>query len=834
MRQLAVAMLIALFCGACTGGAAGDPDDDIGDLFVLTHSPGNGDQLESEDAELPYNPLLNPTLTNPGAVTIVFSNSVAPESVLNPDPSDPAGTRNVRLFYFDPDQGPFDPSQPPEPGVNPPGASIVVPASSSLASTHHENDTLIIRPTGIDDATPLPAGQYSVTVEAGVQGADGDGLRGAEYFFFFRVGRDTLGPTVVASSPAPGEMGVHPDQEIRITMSETILASTVNDIAINVTFQPAGAPAPITIPGTWYTDGGNGPGNNLPVRQLDRNGIPGTDGTSPRNGVDLVFRPDLRAFPINLRADDPFCNPTDPPRKGNLGFPLGQAITVTLLTSGSTVTDTALNPIPAGSPNTSFTFQTAPAPRPVYAPNANGAVYYGDTIGVGVIDVDSSRTPYRTGPIPARPPNSVVQTSGPGGPHVVRVPVPDLVDLTTDQRPWTAFYSLAVPPLCPLPDTLYTSVLYAASAGGQVVVIDTYRMTPMGRFAAPSPGGLALTALGEKLGRLAVSNASANTVTLFDVSQVRWVTGPRPLVTAALTAGVASGRNQLILSEEDFARLFPRQRPSDAFPAGPPVIGTLTTGVSPSRVALTHYSGSMGIEGFPCFSPIGSLTPILCTLNSADATMDFSELVNLDQSRAIAPDLAGVNLAAAPTDVAWAPYSTDVTGAQYCFVSTVGGTVELFATGRGPSVRSGTTTNLAPNRIVNSIGGLGQPSAVQWIPNGQGVRSNNRRYSQAVLVAETGENRLRQLAITREFPSNLFQDVGSHAAGVGPVDITGDPAPVGVNGQFVIVNACGPSFTRYYTANAGEGSVFTSSYTGGVIGTTISVPGVVLVASWWR
>ncbi|MHC4933712.1 MAG: hypothetical protein ACYTGV_16140, partial [Planctomycetota bacterium] len=46
----------------CTGGAAGDPSDDIGDIFVLTHSPGNGDTMRSEDADLDYNPLTNPTL----------------------------------------------------------------------------------------------------------------------------------------------------------------------------------------------------------------------------------------------------------------------------------------------------------------------------------------------------------------------------------------------------------------------------------------------------------------------------------------------------------------------------------------------------------------------------------------------------------------------------------------------------------------------------------------------------------------------------------------------------------------------------------------------------
>jgi hypothetical protein len=125
--------------------------------------------------------------------------------------------------------------------------------------------------------------------------------------------------------------------------------------------------------------------------------------------VDVVFRPDLTAFPVNMTAEDwqdPFCTLiTDPPRKGNTGYPLGQAITVRFVTVGTGVADTAGNPIPAGSPNLSFTFQTKPRPDAVFAPNNVGAIYYGDTVGVGVID-STRRTP-TSRPEPARQPNSV-------------------------------------------------------------------------------------------------------------------------------------------------------------------------------------------------------------------------------------------------------------------------------------------------------------------------------------------------------------------------------------------------------------------------------------------
>ena len=125
--------ILAVALGGCTGGAAGDPSDDLGDVFVLSHSPGNGDTLRNEDSSDGFNALNNPTLTNPGAVTIVFTNSVDPSSVR--DPNDLQGTRNVRLFFFDTSQGPFDPQQPTLPGVNPPGANVLIPATATLTTT---------------------------------------------------------------------------------------------------------------------------------------------------------------------------------------------------------------------------------------------------------------------------------------------------------------------------------------------------------------------------------------------------------------------------------------------------------------------------------------------------------------------------------------------------------------------------------------------------------------------------------------------------------------------------------------------------------------------------
>jgi hypothetical protein len=786
MRRLLVlsVAILGLVIAGCTGGAAGSPGDDIGDVIVLTHSPGNGDQLDQDDSLDGFNALNNSTLTNPGAVTLVFTNSLDLTSVINDDPSDPQGTRNVRLFYFDTKQGAFDPTQPEEPGVNPPGANVLVPAETFPTTTNRPNDTLIMRPLGVSANTPLPEGQYSMIVEVGVRGADGDALAGDEYFFYFRVGQDDLGPVVVASSPHPNERDVDPTSDLVISMSETILAATVNSSTIRVSFQPAGTATPTQVPGNPW---------------------------------------------------DPTCTlRTDPPRKGNQGFPLGQAITVEFVTTGIGVTDTAGNGVKAGSPNTVFTFETRRLPDPVFAPNTRGAVYYGDTIGVGVIDVDPARTPYLVGPNPRRELNSVVTSGVAPSQRIVRVVVPDLVDLTSDMRPYTSFYTFICDPLAST--NIAMGNVYAASAsvgGGEVVVIDSFNMVPLGRFGTPSPGGIAQTAIGAgpNTGRLTVSNFSANTVTVFDIGEVMWFTGSSVWANQpGLQNAVLTGQSQLVLDEEDFERIFPAQRSNSSFsPPGPPVIGTINVGISPTKVKITALPSSMGTAGFPCFSPFFVANTIVCALNAGENTADFSELTNLTQSAAIEPDLDGVNISSQGSDVAWSPPSFG-TGSYYFYIAGIGGTVEIFASGfvaNAPSVRPEASTNLAPNKIINSVGGLVQPSAVAWITNGNAV-SNNNGYSFAVLVAETGENRVQQLSVTAENPSNLFNVINAnHASGLGPVDITGDPA-----GAWHFT-PCQPRFTTYYVANAGEGTVSTASYQGGVIGSTISVPGVQLIASWW-
>ncbi|MFI5401638.1 MAG: Ig-like domain-containing protein, partial [Planctomycetota bacterium] len=675
-------------------------------------------------------------------------------------------------------------------------------------------------------------------VQTGVRGADGDGMKGQEYFFFFRVGQDNLGPVVVKTSPVPGATNVDADAEVRITMSETILASTVTASTVAVTFQPAGTAAPTQIPGNFYTDGGNGAGNNFPNVQLDQSGLPGRSGVSPRNGVDIVFRPDMTAFPVNMTAEDwtdPLCTAvTDPPRKGNAGYPLGQAITVRFVTVGTGVSDTAGNSIPAGSPNLSFTFQTKPRPEAVFSPDSSGAIYYGDTVGVGVIDIDPSRTPYQVGPNPPRAPNSVVKTGTGLNTKIVRVPVQDLVDMTSDPRDWSAFHTF----YCSIPGVLFSMpVVYAASGavgGGQIVVIDAYNMVSMGRFGTPSPGGVAMTGIGTAAGnsRLVVSNFSANTVTVYDVANVRWFTGASLWRTQPqLANGVATGSTQLILSEEDFKRVFPRQKQDISSPPGPPVLGTINVGISPSRVKITGLPSSLGSPGMPCFSPWLSSNTIVCALNAGENTADFTELQRLNQSQAIEPDLPGVSLSSQPTDLAWAPFST-FTGSYYFFITSIGGTVELFASGflaSTPSVRAGASTLFAPNKIINSVTGLDLPSTVQWITSGTGAFQAQAGYTYSALVAETGENRLVEMDVTAEFPTNLFQITNpSLTAGLGPVDITGDPVQV-----FYFPVQCGPRFTTYYVANAGEGNVSTGSYLGGVIGTDIPTPGVVMIVSWW-
>jgi hypothetical protein len=347
-----------------------------------------------------------------------------------------------------------------------------------------------------------------------------------------------------------------------------------------------------------------------------------------------------------------------------------------------------------------------------------------------------------------------------------------------------------------------------------------------------------MTAIGTGAGnsRLVVSNFSANTVTVYDVANVRWFTGATNWPTQAqLANAVAAGTSKLILDEDDFRAIFPRQKQDVASPPGPPILGTINVGISPTTVRITGLPNSLGFEGNPCFSPYLTANTIVCSLNAGENTADFTELQRLNQSLAIEPDLPGVSLSSQPTDVAWAPWSrglTTSTGSYYFFISSsVGGTVELFASGflaSTASVRPGSASNFAPNKIINSVTGLDLPSSVQWITSGTGTFQGASGYTYSALVCETGANQIVEMDVTAEFPTNLFQVTNpSLSAGLGPVDVTGDPVQAW---QFI---QCGPRFTTYYVANAGEGTVSTGSYLGGVIGTNIPTPGVVMIVSWW-
>jgi len=827
-KKVACLALVALSLGACGGPAGGS--DDIGDLWVLSTSPGNGDEVDTGDSIDGFNALNNPTLTTPGAVTVVFSTSLDLTSVLNTDPADPQGTRNVRLFYFDEEQGPFDPAQPAVKGVNPPGANIIVLGQTVPATTYTENDTLLIRPEGLTPGAPLPDGQYSLVVGKGVRGIDGDGLQGEEYFSFFRVGKDTLGPVVVSSVPAPGAKDVDPHAEIRVTMSETILASSIVTGGITVSFQPAGAAAPTTVPGTWFTDGGNGPGNNFPNIQLDQAGLPGRSGTSPRNGSDLIFRPVVDGLPLNMVLGDGACTGTNfTPNKGNRGFPFGQASQVSVATQGATVSDTAGNPIRAGSPNTTFTFFIKPAPPPLYAPGTTSAVFFGDTIGVGVIDADPTFWPYVPGPNPARVKNSVVTAGDGPAKHVVRVPVSDLADIKVDTRTTSAFYS----PPCEVGDGtggyFYHAMVYAASrsvGSGEIAVIDSYRMERIGRIKTPSPGGIAITAV-RGTGYLVVSNTSANTVTVYDIGGVTWV----DLSTGSpLSLATIQQNGPRLLDEDDFNKLFPRQKPTAGSPPGPPILGTVLTGISPGPCDITELPASWGQYAY------FANNLILGVGNTGEATVDFTEIERINQSAAIEPDRGGLNLPAIATDLEWTPVVPLFgTGRYFCFISTIGGTVDLFISGGGtsgkPSVRKDSSRNFAPNAIVNSLTGFSLPRALQYAPNGVGIPVANA-FAASVLVAETGADRVVELAVTQQYPGNIMTVIGTVGSAKGPVDVTG--APRGVYWGFGIgstANATG--FSQFYTASAGDGTVREDTYVGVIIPETIPVPAVHTIASWW-
>ncbi len=226
-----------------------------------------------------------------------------------------------------------------------------VPAESLTAFTNQPHDTVANRPNN-----PLSQGQYSVTVKESIRSAKGNLMDGPPYVFSFHVGPDHTAPFVVSTSPDAGEKNVDPASEIRITMSETILASTVNVNTITVSYYSERARRPISIPGIWFIDGGNAKGNNFPVLQLDEKGNPGLSGCSPRNGVDLVFRPGIYDFPVNGSFDP---NETEwPVLQSEVEFPAGHRITVAFNMVGLGLADIAGNAVDPLSRHLEFSFFT--------------------------------------------------------------------------------------------------------------------------------------------------------------------------------------------------------------------------------------------------------------------------------------------------------------------------------------------------------------------------------------------------------------------------------------------------------------------------------------------
>ena len=98
---IAATLLIAIGLGGRPESQDGQHAmrDDIGDIIVISTSPGPGDQLDLEDSADGYNALDRKDLVTKDSITVQFSNSLRPivldpNSVNNPN-------RNVRLFYFD-------------------------------------------------------------------------------------------------------------------------------------------------------------------------------------------------------------------------------------------------------------------------------------------------------------------------------------------------------------------------------------------------------------------------------------------------------------------------------------------------------------------------------------------------------------------------------------------------------------------------------------------------------------------------------------------------------------------------------------------------------------
>ncbi len=392
-----------------------------------------------------------------------------------------------------------------------------------LASVQVEADRIICTPATL----PLQNGQYSIGVFDNITNINGKNMIEGPVFQSFSVGAaDTVAPFVVTSSPVDGAIGIgagapapqppggsgagvadvqtnifgptSPDLFIRFNEGIDSARVTVNNISvINAGFPPAAGPPPSILPAPSYPQ---------LVSVEDSS-------TLPSNGHEVVWRPD--------------------PLQG--GFPFGTIIECAVVGAYDTQANADLDPDGLNPDNATpiadlsgnpmlvtykFSFQTLAPPDLPQNPFPEYAIWWAAADRVGALDVlnQVGIADAFTGAVsfPFGIPRNVLQANTDTVATSSNIAGFGPTELSVDNR---------------RNGNCHTWVYALSPNSGQIVVINTRTSIPIALINTPEPGGISnQTGGGQAAEAVVVTNSSANTLTIFDLSNVSpgstYVNGP--------------------------------------------------------------------------------------------------------------------------------------------------------------------------------------------------------------------------------------------------------------------------------------------------------------------
>jgi hypothetical protein len=689
----AVAAFLPLAAG-CGGGGGSPAGNNVPHPLVRqfspTMSPIDLNTLQANPTYTDGHLLVSTDPAYPGKIVIFFNEGTQldPGSVfIGGNPALGIDLSALQIVQFIPGIG----NVPVEPAPN--GVEVLA-------------DRIIFTPAVIAAGGALPDGQYTIAVFGNLKSTEGDPVQQAPVFHSFTVGAiDTVAPEVVVTDPINGAVGIGagvappppppgvpsssianvrttifgpttPDVIIRF--SESIDAVTVNTSTIVAVDAGSSSTTPPNIPAE--------PGFPKLKSQLDGASL-------PSNGFEVVWRADVLSG----------------------GFPFGTQIQVQVVGSDGGANTAPIRDRTGNMLASSYFFQFQTIAPPDLPKNGfpENSLYWSTSDRVGTIDTIN------------QPQISLVALGIQTTP-VVRNVIPQFTDtIATKATLGINFDPTEISVDARTNGTTGHSFWYVISnASSQVVILNTRTSLPVAIINTPTPGGISnQTGGGQAANVLLVTNASANTITTFNI--------------ASYTVGT------------DFLN-------------GPIFIDSVAaTGNTPRAITISApVTGAFNRE----FVWGGPGDPLIFYADFADGVVNTTNL-----NRDVPVKQFALGSESAPNDISMTPCFglNPILFAAISEGGTLGeGKVAYYIT--GPGCTTGFQSSGRPDSIVGDVSGLDAPAGLDNVfPTTPG--------NYFFAVAESGANQINVLGL-QPGTINLPQIVRTFSTGDNPTSIAHRPS----------------------------------------------------------